>query len=201
MTHAEQHGDNDNVSTGLKRVLNALEQRFGDRYAAGQAMRAQHGHTLSWIPNEPPNAVIFVQTTEEVSEIVKLCASGRVPVIPFGAGSSLEGHLNAPMGGVSIDLSRMTDILAVNSEDLDCRVQAGVTRQQLNEYLRDTGLFYPVDPGAEATLGGMAATRASGTNTVALRHHGRQRLELDRSDGRRPDRQDRQPGPQDRRRL
>ena len=153
-------------SGGLADVMSALAARFGDRFAASEAMRSQHGHTLSWIPNEPPNAVIFAESTQEVAEIVKLCADQRVPVIPFGAGSSLEGHLNAPMGGISIDLSRMNKIIEVHADDLDCVVEAGVTRQQLNEHLRDTGLFFPVDPGAEATFGGMAATRASGTNAV-----------------------------------
>ena len=154
------------ASDGHESVLTELAQRFGDRFAAGKAMREQHGHTLSWVPNQPPDAVVFAESTQDVSDIVKLCAAHRVPVIPFGAGSSLEGHLNAPHGGISIDLSRMTKIIDVHPEDLDCRVEAGVTRQQLNEYLRDTGLFYPVDPGAEATLGGMAATSASGTNSV-----------------------------------
>jgi len=151
---------------GLGQVLAGLQKRFGDRCATGRAMREQHGHTMSWIPNEPPSAVVFAERASEVAEIVKLCATHRVPVIPFGAGSSLEGHLNAPMGGVSIDLTRMNRIVEVHASDLDCVVEAGVTRQQLNEHLRDTGLFFPIDPGAEATFGGMAATRASGTNAV-----------------------------------
>ena len=129
-------------------------------------MREQHGHTTTWLTNQPPDAVIFVENTEEVQEIVRVCADHRVPVIPFGTGSSLEGHLNAPFGGISVDLSGMNNILAVHAEDLDCVVEPGVTRKQLNSYLRDQGLFFPIDPGADASLGGMAATRASGTNAV-----------------------------------
>jgi len=147
-------------------VVAALKDRFQDRCATSNALREQHGHTTTWLQNQPPDAVVFAETTEEVADVVKLCARSRVPVIPFGVGSSLEGHVNAPQGGVSIDLSRMNAILAVNDSDLDCRVQAGVTRKQLNSYIRDTGLFFPIDPGADATLGGMAATRASGTNAV-----------------------------------
>jgi D-lactate dehydrogenase (cytochrome) len=130
------------------------------------AVREQHGHTTSWIPNQPPDAVIFVETADEVGEIVRVCAAHRTPVIAFGAGSSLEGHLNAPAGGIAVDMSRMNRIVAVHAEDLDCVVEPGVTRKQLNAHLRDMGLFFPIDPGADATLGGMASTRASGTNAV-----------------------------------
>ncbi len=151
---------------GLQSVVAELKRRFDGRLSTSKAVREQHGHTLTWLPNQPPDAVVFAETTQDVADVVKLCAAHRVPVIAFGAGSSLEGHLNAPFGGVSVDLSRMNRILDVHSGDLDCVVEAGVTRQQLNEHLRDTGLFFPIDPGAEATLAGMAATRASGTNAV-----------------------------------
>jgi D-lactate dehydrogenase (cytochrome) len=144
-----------------------LRQKLGDRLQTGEAIRRQHGHTLTWLPNQPPDAVIWPLSTEEVQDIVRVAATHDVPVIPFGAGTSLEGHLNAPEGGISIDFSRMDEILAVNTNDLDCVVQAGVSRKKLNDYLRDMGLFFPVDPGAEeATIGGMAATRASGTTAV-----------------------------------
>jgi D-lactate dehydrogenase (cytochrome) len=152
--------------TGIALSVAVLKQRFGERLSEAASVREQHGHTTSWIPNQAPDAVIFVETAEEVSEIVRVCAAHRTPVIPFGAGSSLEGHLNAPGGGVSVDLSRMNRIVAVHAEDFDCVVEPGVTRKQLNAHLRDTGLFFPIDPGADATLGGMASTRASGTNAV-----------------------------------
>ncbi|KZE28561.1 FAD-binding protein [Chelatococcus daeguensis] len=152
--------------TTVAAVVAALAERFGNRLVTSQAVREQHGHTLTWIPNQPPDAVVFPENTEEVAEIVRLCAAHRMPVIPFGTGTSLEGHVNAPYGGVSIDMSRMKRIIAVHAEDLDCTVEAGVTRKELNEHLRDQGLFFPIDPGADASLGGMAATRASGTNAV-----------------------------------
>ncbi|WP_299473574.1 FAD-linked oxidase C-terminal domain-containing protein [uncultured Roseibium sp.] len=151
---------------GVEAVIAALRARFGERCATSQALREQHGHTTTWLANQPPDAVVFAESTEEVAEVVKVCAAEHVPVIAFGTGTSLEGHVNAPRGGISIDLSRMNRVLEVNSEDLDCRVEAGVTRKQLNSYIRDTGLFFPIDPGADASLGGMAATRASGTNAV-----------------------------------
>ena len=144
-----------------------LRQRFGDRLQTGEAIRRQHGHTLTWIANQPPDGVVWPLSTDEVREVVEIAGAHRAPIIPFGAGTSLEGHLNAPQGGISIDLSRMDEILTVNETDLDCVVQAGVSRKKLNDYLRDMGLFFPVDPGAEeATVGGMAATRASGTTAV-----------------------------------
>lgn len=155
------------ADSGVATAIAILQQRFGDRVQTGEAIRRQHGHTLTWLPNEPPDAVIWPVSTEEVQQIVQVATEHRTPIIPFGAGTSLEGHLNAPEGGLSLDLSRMDEILAVNESDLDCVVQAGVSRKKLNDYLRDMGLFFPVDPGAEeATIGGMAATRASGTTAV-----------------------------------
>ncbi len=147
-------------------VTQALAARFGNRLVTSLAVRQQHGHTLTWIPNLPPDAVVFPQSTEEVSEIVKICAAHGVPVIAFGTGTSLEGHVNAVFGGVCIDMSQMKRIIAVHAEDLDVVVEAGVTRKELNEHLRDQGLMFPIDPGADASIGGMAATRASGTNAV-----------------------------------
>jgi D-lactate dehydrogenase (cytochrome) len=147
-------------------VIDILRQRLGERLSTAPAVREQHGKDQTWNPGAPPDAVAFVQSTEEVQQIVELCNQNRVPVIPYGTGTSLEGHFSAPLGGISIDLSGMNAILEVNAEDLDCRVQAGVTRKQLNLELRDRGLFFPIDPGADASLGGMAATRASGTNAV-----------------------------------
>ncbi len=143
-----------------------LQKRFGNRCVTSQAVREQHGHTTTWIANQPPDAVVFPDDVEEIREIVKLCGERRVPIIPFGTGSSLEGHLNAPYGGVSVDVSNMKKIIAVHPEDLDCVVEPGVTRKELNDYLRSYGLFFPIDPGADASIGGMVATRASGTNAV-----------------------------------
>ena len=151
---------------GIATAINVLKQRFDERLSTAQAVREQHGHTTTFLKNEAPDAVIFARSTEEVSDIVRVCAEYEVPVIAFGTGTSLEGHVNAPHGGISIDLSQMNEILAVHAEDLDCVVQPGVTRMTLNTYLRDTGLFFPIDPGADASLGGMASTRASGTNAV-----------------------------------
>jgi D-lactate dehydrogenase (cytochrome) len=147
-------------------VTRALAARFGNRLVTSLAVRQQHGHNFGWVGNEPPDAVVFAETAEDVSDIVKLCAAHRMPVIAFGTGTSLEGHVNAPYGGVSVDLSMMKKIVAVHVEDLDCVVEPGVTRKELNKHLRDQGLFFPIDPGADASLGGMAATRASGTNAV-----------------------------------
>ena len=147
-------------------VVRELAARFGNRLVTSQAVREQHGNTTTWIANEPPDAVVFPQDTADVQEIVRICAAQRVPVIPFGTGTSLEGHINAPLGGVSIDFRDMNRVLTVHAEDLDCVVEPGVTRKALNEHLRDQGLFFPIDPGADASLGGMAATRCSGTNAV-----------------------------------
>ncbi|MGO9362045.1 MAG: FAD-binding oxidoreductase [Rhodomicrobium sp.] len=143
-----------------------LQGWLGNRFSQAPALREQHGHTLTWIENQPPEAVAFPHSADEVVRIVKLCAEKRVPIIAFGAGTSLEGHLNAPYGGLTLDFSQMDRTLRVNAEDMDCEVEAGVKWRALNERLRDTGLFFPVDPGAGATLGGMAATRASGTCAV-----------------------------------
>ncbi len=151
---------------GIGAVLGILRQQFADRFQTGQAIREQHAHTTTWITNQPPDGVVFAHSTQEVAEVVKICATHKVPVIPFGTGTSLEGHVNAPAGGISIDVSQMNKVLAVNAGDLDCRVQPGVTRMALNTHLRDQGLFFPIDPGADASIGGMAATRASGTNAV-----------------------------------
>jgi D-lactate dehydrogenase (cytochrome) len=147
-------------------TIEALAARFGNRLVTSQAVREQHGNTTTWVANEPPDAVVFPQDTADVQAIVRICAAHRVPVIPFGTGTSLEGHVNAPFGGVSIDVRDMKRVLAVHAEDLDCVVEPGLTRKALNEHLRDQGLFFPIDPGADASLGGMAATRCSGTNAV-----------------------------------
>ncbi len=147
-------------------VLDALASLLGDRLTTSEAVRRQHGKDESFHPAVAPEAVAFAQSTEEVATIVRICADHGVAVVPFGVGTSLEGHVAALKGGVCIDLSQMNRVLEVNESDLDCRVQAGVTRKQLNAYLRDTGLFFPIDPGADATIGGMTATRASGTNAV-----------------------------------
>jgi len=147
-------------------LLRALDQMFGDRFCTGQSVRDQHGRDES--PYEPiaPDGVVFATTTDEVAEVVRLCARYRTPIIAFGAGTSLEGHVLAIQGGITIDFTCMNKVLATNAEDLTATVEAGVTRKQLNTELRDTGLFFPIDPGADASLGGMAATRASGTNAV-----------------------------------
>ncbi len=151
---------------GIRLVLGILGQRFGPRFDTGQSQREQHGHTTTWIPTQAPDGVAFPESVDEVRDIVQVCAQHRVPIIPFGAGTSLEGHVNAPQGGVSVDFRNMDKVLEVNAADMDCRVQPGVTRKALNTHLRDTGLFFPIDPGADASLGGMASTRASGTNAV-----------------------------------
>ncbi len=151
---------------GIATVLALLKQQFGERFQTGQSFREQHAHTTTYLPSQLPDGVVFVESAQDVKAIVRACASHQVPVIPFGTGSSLEGQVNAPNGGISIDFSRMNRILAINAEDLDVVVEPGVTREQLNTELRDTGLFFPIDPGANASIGGMAATRASGTNAV-----------------------------------
>lgn len=147
-------------------VARTLAEHFDDRFQSGEAVRQQHAHTTTWIENQPPDGVVFATSTEDVAFVVKLCVEHDVPVIPFGVGTSLEGHVNAPYGGVCIDMSRMNAVKTINAEDFDCIVEPGITRKQLNLALRDQGLFFPIDPGADATLGGMASTRASGTNAV-----------------------------------
>ena len=147
-------------------ALAALAQRFGERLSVAPAAREQHANTTTWVANQPPDAVVYPASSEEVQAIVRICAVHGLPVIPFGTGTSLEGQVNAPFGGISIDFRDMNRVLAVHPEDLDCVVEPGVTRKQLNTFLRDDGVFFPIDPGADASIGGMAATRASGTNAV-----------------------------------
>ena len=150
----------------LADVVTRLTQDYGERAATTRAIRDQHSHGEGMADAALPDVVVFPRSNDEVAAIVRLCHAARVPVIPFGVGTSLEGHVAALYGGVCLDLSQMTQVLEVNAADLDCRVQAGVTREQLDAELKGTGLFFPIDPGANATLGGMAATRASGTNAV-----------------------------------
>ena len=150
----------------IDQAVAVLKQKFGDRLSQSESVRSHHSHTTSRIPQQLPDAVVFAQSAEDVSEIISVCHETRCPVIAFGVGSSLEGHVNAPYGGICIDMNGMDKILQVNAEDMDVVIQPGVTREALNEHLRDTGLFFPIDPGANASLGGMAATRASGTNAV-----------------------------------
>jgi len=147
-------------------LIEQLRELLGERTSTSASVLEQHGHGESWHPVQAPDAVCFAHSNDEVAAIVKLCAASATPVIAFGTGTSLEGQVQAVNGGICIDLSQMNQILEVNSEDMDCRVQAGVTRQELNHYLRDTGLFFPIDPGANTSIGGMTATRASGTNAV-----------------------------------
>ena len=150
----------------LQLAIMALTRCLGGRFSENPNIRRQHANITSWHSVEAPDAVAFAESTEEVAAIVRICAEHNVPVIGFGVGSSLEGGVNAPYGGICIDLGGMNHILSVNAEDMDCFVQAGVTLKQLNSYIRDSGLFFSVDPGADASLGGMASTRASGTTTV-----------------------------------
>jgi D-lactate dehydrogenase (cytochrome) len=147
-------------------LFTALASAFGQRVSTAEAVRAHHGRDESPFDPQPPDAVVFAESTEDVRTTIELCARYGVPVIPYGNGSSLEGHLLAVEGGVSIDLSGMNRVLSINAEDLTATVEAGVSRKALNEALRDTGLFFPIDPGADASIGGMSATRASGTNAV-----------------------------------
>ena len=136
----------------LKSAIEALAARFGNRLITSQAVREQHGHTTTWLPNQPPDAVVMAQETADIQDVVRVCARHTVPVIAFGTGTSLEGQVNAPAGGVCIDLHDMNRILEVHAEDLDCVIQPGVTRKALNEHLRDQGLFFPIDPGADEQM-------------------------------------------------
>jgi D-lactate dehydrogenase (cytochrome) len=147
-------------------ALAELSARFGNRMQTALAVREQHAHTTTWVGNEPSDAVVFPQTTGDVQDAVRICARHGVPVIGFGTGTSFEGHVNAPFGGVCLDMKDMNRVLTVHAEDFDCVVEPGITRKALNDHLRDMGLFFPVDPGADASLGGMASTRASGTTAV-----------------------------------
>ena len=150
----------------IKSTIDLLRELLGERVSTVNSVLQQHGRGESWHPVQAPDAVCFAQSNEEVAQIVRLCAASSIPVIAYGTGTSLEGQVQAVNGGICIDLSQMDQVLEVNAEDLDCRVQAGVTRRQLDQYLRDTGLFFPIDPGADTSIGGMTATRASGTNAV-----------------------------------
>jgi D-lactate dehydrogenase (cytochrome) len=150
----------------LSSAIEALAARFGNRLVTSQAVREQHAHATTWLAPQPPDAVVMAQETSDIQDVVRICAQYRVPVIAFGTGTSLEGQVNAPAGGICIDLRDMNRVLEVHAEDLDCVIEPGVTRKLLNEHLRDQGLFFPIDPGADASLGGMASTRASGTNAV-----------------------------------
>ena len=147
---------------GIAHAVPILKQRFGERCQLGDAVREQHGHTTTWIENQAPDAVVFARSTEEVADLVGICAEHRVPIVAFGTGSSLEGHVNAPAGGVSVDLREMNAVLAVHDEDLDCVVQPGITRKELNEELRDKGLFFPIwfpaDAGARLLRSGRRKT-------------------------------------------
>jgi D-lactate dehydrogenase (cytochrome) len=164
--HAGENPGAGRDQAAVAAAIAELAASLGNRLVTSQAVREQHANTTTWIENQPPDAVAFAQSTQDVQSIVRICARHKVPVIPFGTGTSLEGHVNAPYGGVSIDFRDMNKVLVVNPQDLDCTVEPGVTRKQLNEHLRDQGLFFPLDPGADASLGGMAATRCSGTNAV-----------------------------------
>ncbi|OEJ66266.1 FAD-linked oxidase C-terminal domain-containing protein [Magnetovibrio blakemorei] len=150
----------------ISQILPQLKSLFGDRMTTNAGVLESHGRDEGSLPSAAPDAVVFVHTTDEVSQVAKLCHGTGVPIVAFGAGTSLEGHIAAPQGGVCIDFTQMNKVICVHEADMDAVVQPGITRKTLNAHLRDTGLFFPVDPGADATIGGMCATRASGTSTV-----------------------------------
>ncbi len=150
----------------LRDTTTALREILGERLSTCESILSEHGHDESWHRTVPPDIVVFPESTDEIAAIVRACAQRGVPIIPYGAGTSVEGQLQAVEGGVCLDLSGMCEVLRVSVDDMDCTVQPGVHREQLNHYLRHTGLFFPVDPGADASIGGMAATRASGTNAL-----------------------------------
>ncbi len=154
------------TSPAIATAINALDARFGKKCSTTLVMREQHGRDESSFSFPPPDAVVFAESVQDVADAIHICAQYRVPVIPFGVGSSLEGHLLAVHGGISLDVSHMNKVLAIHAEDLTVTVQPGVTRKALNEAIKHTGLFFPIDPGADASIGGMCATRASGTNAV-----------------------------------
>jgi D-lactate dehydrogenase (cytochrome) len=162
--YERKHGRPD--ARAVTDLVSALTADYGERAVTSRAVRDQHSHGEGLADAALPDVVVFPHTNEEVAGIVALCHAARVPVIAFGVGTSLEGHVAALYGGVCLDLSQMNRMLEVNVDDLDCRVQAGITREDVNAELKGTGLFFPIDPGANATIGGMAATRASGTNAV-----------------------------------
>ena len=158
--------ESDYSKESIKLCVNKIKDEFGQQFSNSKSILEQHTHTMTIHDSELPDGVVFAETKEDVQKVVKICSEYKCPIIPFGVGSSFEGHINAPYGGISIDMNNMNKIINVYQEDLLVVVQPGVTREQLNTHLRDTGLFFPIDPGANASIGGMTATRASGTNAV-----------------------------------
>ena len=187
--------------TSIGDVIATLQAQFSDRCSVNRDILARHGRGESWHPSMAPDVVVFPASTDEVAAIMRLCAQSVVPVIPFGAGTSVEGQVQAVHGGVCIDLSQMKDIVAVHAEDLDCVIQPGVTRTQLNTHLRDTGLFFPIDPGAECTIGWNGGDPCVGDKCRALRHHAGKRTRINGCLGGWICHQDRRTGTQVSRRL
>ena len=171
------------VSVSRSGAIEELKELFGERVSTSDSARHQFGKDESYHESIPPDAVFAPQSTEEVSNAVRICAKHATPVIPYGTGTGLEGHVAALHGGVCLNMAEMNEIIQVNSDDLDVVVQPGVTRKQLNHHLRDMGLFFPIDPGADASLGGMTSTRASGTKRRSLRYHAGECSFIDRSAG------------------